>query len=198
MNRVFFAFLLITALHPLRADDWLDNSNFTDAGEHWYGEAQWPADFAPPDPFTKADPFTASGMIIPLKSAQWMKALQDFKGKGTNAVLRISYVLSPGLTFSQKPEDYQNMPDKIGWDAWEAFNTPPNTWVVFISEIAQRHGNYFLIQPKLGDTAEQTYVARVEGMTPWTQKTIALAFPPGNGTIVIHKVEIVDQDAATQ
>jgi len=36
----------------------------------------------------------------------------------------------------------------------------------------------------------------VTDMTPWSQKTIALAFPPGTGMIVIKKVSITDSDSA--
>jgi hypothetical protein len=49
-----------------------------------------------------------------------------------------------------------------------------------------------LVHPNLTQTGEQTFTAPVSGMTPWSQKTIALAFPPGDGTLVIHKVSLVD------
>jgi hypothetical protein len=132
-------------------------------------------------------------MIIPLKSSQWIKECQDFKGKSESGVLKITYVVSPDLKFSSRPEDYQNMPDKIGWDAWKAFDSPPNSWIVFISELESRHGEYFVIQPDLSSTKEQTFTARVQGMTADSPKTMALAFPPGTGTIVIHKIELLDQ-----
>ena len=194
-KRLSLAILLLAVSLPIRADDWLANGDFSSAGDKWYGTAKWPADFAPSDPFTKADPFTSAGMILPLKSAQWLKEFQDFKGKGTNATLKITYALSPGLTFSQKPEDYQNMPDKIGWDGWLAFDTPPGTWVIFISELEKRHGAYYLVQPKLNDTTDQTFVASVAGMTPFTDKTIAIGVPPGDGTMVIKKIELIDPDS---
>jgi hypothetical protein len=189
--------LLALAFIPLRADDWLQNSDFSSGNDHWYGEAKWPTDFAPPDPFTKADPFTSEGMIIPLKSETWMKEFQDFKGKTSDAVLTVTYTLSPDFAFSQKQEDYENMPDKIGWDAWVAFNSPVNAWIIFVSELEQRRGSYYVIQPT-ADGKEQTFRARVSGMTPWSQKTIALAFPPGTGMIVLKKVSLTDSDSSGQ
>jgi hypothetical protein len=183
--------LLFTALEA-RADFWLTNGDFSDGASHWYGDARWPSDFAPPDPFTKADPFTSQGMILELKPERWMKEFQDFKGKSPDGILKISYILSPGLNFSTNADDYKNMPDKIGWDAWKAFDTPPNDWVVFVSEMEQRHGEYYLIAPQMGSTKEQTISMPLHGMTPWSPKTIAIAFPPGDGTVVIHSVQIVD------
>lgn len=194
MKRLFCLLLaLVVTTFQVRADNWLQNGDFSDAISHWYGEAKSPADFAPSDPFAKPDPFTSQGMIIPLKSSQWLKECQDFKGKSANGILKITYVLSPGLKFSDKPEDYKNMPDKIGWDAWLAFDSPPSAWIVFISEMEQRHGEYYVIQPDLNSTKDQTYQARVTGMTPWSSKTIALAFPPGDGKIVIKNIELDDQ-----
>ena len=186
--------VLVFAVLNARADDWLTNTDFSSAADHWYGDAKWPADFAPPDPFTKADPFTSAGMIIQLRSSDWIKECQDFKGKTADAVMTIVYTLSPDFAFSQKAEDYQNMPDKIGWDAWKPFDSPVGAWVVFISEIQAWHGETFYIQPQFG-SKDQTYRARVTGMTPWTQKTIALAFPPGAGMIVIKKVSLSDSDS---
>jgi hypothetical protein len=119
-------------------------------------------------------------------------AFQDFKGKTPTAILKITYVVAPNTKFSTQAQDYQNMPDKIGWDSWKPFNTPPGSFVVFISELAQAHGRYYLVHPNLTQTGEQTFTAPVSGMTPWSQKTIALAFPPGDGTLVIHKVSLVD------
>jgi hypothetical protein len=192
MKSLFFAFLLIALVVPLRADDWLTNGDFTNGNDHWYGQAKWPSDFAAADPFTPADPLTAKGMIIPLQSSAWVGAFQDFKGKTATAILKITYVVAPNTAFSTQTTDYQNMPDKIGWDSWKPFNTPAGAFVVFISELQQNRGRYFLVQPNTSKTGEQTFQGPVSGMTPWSPKTIALAFPPGQGTLVVHKVELVD------
>ncbi len=192
MKLLFFAFLLTIVAAPLRADDWLSNGDFSSGKDHWYGQAKWPEDFAAADPFSTADPLTAKGMIIPLKSSSWVAAFQDFKGKTATAVLKITFVIAPNTTFSTQPDDYKNMPDKIGWDSWKPFNTPAGSFVVFISEIQQGHGRYFLVHPKTTDTGEQTFSAPVSGMTPWSPKTIALAFPPGDGELVIHSVSMTD------
>ena len=196
MKPFIFAFLLGPLLLPLHADDWLTNGDFSAGKDKWYGEAKWPDDFTNTnDPFAKPDPFTAAGMILPLKSSVWLKEFQDFKGKGTNATLKITYQLSPDCEFSKKAEDYKNMPDKIGWDAWKAFDTPPDTFVIFISELESRSGEYYLISPKLNEPGDQTFTASISGMTAHTNKTMAIAIPPGKGMIVIKKVEMQDADS---
>ena len=184
---------LLLATLGAHADYWLQNGDFTGGSDHWYGDAKWPSDFAASDPFAKPDPFTSKGMIIQLKSQSWVKVFQDFSGKGKNAVLKVSYAMSPDLAFSHDAKDYQNMPDKIGWDAWKAFNTPINTWVIFISELSSRKGQYRLIEPHFGSNQEQTVITPLKDLNPGSDKTMALAFPPGTGTLVIHKIEIDDQ-----
>jgi hypothetical protein len=192
MKRLACLVLLVFTALAAHADNWLVNGDFSNAADHWYGDAKWPSDFAAPDPFTKADPFTSQGMIFQLKNDRWLKECQDFKGRSANGILKISYVLSPGLTFSTNADDYKSMPSKIGWVAFKPLDSPPTDWVVFVSELAQRHGLYRVIAPQMGSTQEQTISVPLEDMTPWSPKTIAIAFPPGNGTVVIHSVQIVD------
>ncbi len=192
MKRI--ACFLLVALVSLqaRADGWLENGDFTDGNSHWYGDAKWPTDFAPPDPFTKADPFTSQGMIVKPRGSDWIKICQDFKGKSANGVLTISYALSPDFAFSTKSDDYQNVPDKIGYDAWLPFAAPLQSWVIFITDITALKGRYFPIQPEMGSTKEQTASLPVNDVTPYSDKTITLAFPPGSGMLVIHKIQIND------
>jgi len=140
-----------------------------------------------------SDPFTSKGLIIPLKSETWTKVAQDFKGQVSSGVLTITYKVSSDFAFSTKPDDYVNMPDKIGYDAWLAFNTPPGTWVLFLSDFGSSHGTYYEIKPKTGSTDPQVYRARIKGMTPGADKTVTLAFPPGSGTLVVLNVSMTSQ-----
>jgi hypothetical protein len=193
MKQLACIVMLVFFALEARADDWLTNGDFSSGNDHWYGEAKWPTDFAPPDPFTKADPFTAQGMILPLKGAEWIKEMQDFKAKGDTAALKITYVVSPDLSFANKPDDLKNMPDKIGWDHWAAMDAPPNVWVILVSQIEQGHCYYTWVTPKLNTTAEQTVTLPIDGCTAWDPLTLAFAIPPGTGTIVIHKVSVEGQ-----
>ena len=186
-----FLFLLLVLALPLRADNWLENGDFSDGITHWHGDGRSPADFASDNPMANPDPFTSKGLIVPLKHVAWAKVAQDFKGKIASGVVTITYMVSPDLAFSEKPEDYTNIPSQLGW-GWKSFNTPQGEWMVFIDDLNSIHGAYYLIKPKLGSSAPQTFRIRVTGLTPLEDKTITLAFPPGTGTVVVLSVSLTD------
>ena len=192
MKPLLFALLALAFVLPLHADNWVENGDFTDGINHWYGDGRSPADFASDNPLAAADPFTSKGLIVPLKHLDWTKVAQDFHGKSDHGLLTITYMVSPDLAFSNKPDDYENMPDHIGYDGWGAFNTPPGNWVVFVSDFGSSRGTYYEIKPKLGSSGPQTYRAKISGLTPLDDKTITLAFPPGTGTLVILNVYVAD------
>jgi len=192
MKALLFALAALACTLPLRADNWVQNGDFIDGITHWHGDGRAPADFASDNPMAKPDPFTSKGLIIPLKHTVWAKVAQDFKGKSASGVLSITYMVSPDLTFSSKPDDYVNVPDHIGYDAWLPFNTPPGRWVIFISDFGSSRGEYYTIKPVLGSSNVQTYRAKVGGLTPLEDKTISLVFPPGTGNLVILSVSLTD------
>jgi hypothetical protein len=193
MKSLVYTLLVLLLAIPLRAqsgDNWIQNGDFADGIDHWYGGGRSPADFANDNPLSANDPLTSKGLIMPLRPGSWSKVAQDFKGKVSDGVLTITYKVSKDFAFSSKPEDYQNMPDKIGYDGWRAFDTPPGKWVVFLSDFGSNHGTYYELEPKLGTDEVQTYRARIKGMTPYENKTITLAFPPGAGTLVVLSVSM--------
>jgi hypothetical protein len=192
MKTLLFVLLMLACTLPLQADNWVQNGDFVDGITHWYGDGRSPADFASDNPMDKPDPFTSKGLIIPLKHTAWAKVAQDFKGKSASGVMTITYMVSPDLVFSDKPDDYVNMPDHIGYDGWSAFNTPAGEWVFFVSDFGSNRGIYSTIKPKLGSSTPQTYRQRLNGLTPLEDKTITLAFPPGTGTVVILSISMTD------
>ena len=192
MKALLFALLALAFTLPLRADNWIQNGDFADGINHWRGNGRAPADFAPGSPMDKPDPFTSKGLIIPLRHVDWTKVAQDFKGKSTHGVLSIPYMVSPDLVFSTKPDDYVNIPDHMHYDGWQAINTPPGDWIVFIADFGRSHYTYYEIKPNLGSSAPQTYQARVTGLTPLEDKTITVAFPPGDGKVVILQISLTD------
>ncbi len=195
MKALAYVLLALVLTVPVRADgdNWIQNGDFADGITHWYGGGRSPADFASDNPLQGNDPFTSKGLIIPLHAATWSKVAQDFKGKVSSGVMTITYMISKDFAFSTKPDDYVNMPGKIGYDAWQTFNTPPGAWVVFLSDFGSSHGTYYEITPKPGSSAPQTYRARIQNMTPYENKTITLAFPPGAGMIVVLNVSLTSE-----
>jgi len=192
MNALLFTLLVLACALPLRADNWLQNGDFTDGINHWRGNGRSPADLAPDNPLDKPDPFTSKGLIIPLKDLDWTKVAQDFKGKIASGVLTFTYMVSADRAFSTKAEDYLNMPGHISYDGWRPFNTPAGEWVIFISDFGSARGTYYTIRPKLGSTDPQTCKMAVHGLTPLEDKTITLAFPPGTGTMVMLNISLTD------
>jgi hypothetical protein len=193
MKHYLWSFLLLLlCFAPSRADNWLQNGDFSDGITHWHGDGRSPADFASDNPLEASDPFTAKGLIVPIKHLDWTKVAQDFKGKIATGVLRITFKVSPDLTFSDKPEDYLNMPNHIDYNNWRPFNTPPGQWVVLISDFSTDFVYYYPIKTKVGSSDVQTLEAPVRGLTPLGDKTMTLAFPPGTGTIVILSVALTD------
>jgi hypothetical protein len=192
MKTLLFGLLVLACTLPLQADNWLQNGDFIDGITHWYGDGRAPADFANDNPLAKPDPFTSKGLIIPLKHTSWTKIAQDFKGKISSGILTVTYMVSPDLAFSDKADDYLNMPDHIGYDGWAAFNTKPGEWVFFISDFGSSRGIYNTVKPTLGSSTPQTYRNGIHGLTPLEDKTITLAFPPGTGTVVILSISLTD------
>ena len=194
MKTLHFALLVLACALPLRADNWIQNGDFVDGINHWRGNGRAPSDFAPDNPLDKPDPLTSKGLIIPLRGI-WDKVEQDFHGKSASGVVTITYMVSPDLTFSTNLDDYANMPEQIHYDGWQAFNTPPGDWVVFIADFGSEggaHGTYWEIKPELGSSKPQTFRVQVKGLTPLEDKTITLAFPPGDGKLVILNVSLTD------
>jgi hypothetical protein len=193
----FSIYLLIVAacFSTVRADNWIQNGDFADGTiDHWRGNGRSPTDFANdnPNPLDKPDPFTSKGLIIPLRGAVWDKVQQDFHGKGTTAILTITYMVSPDLVFSTKADDYVDMPQQIHFDGWKPVNTSPGSWILFVADFGSSHGTYWQIEPKLGKSDPQSFKVKVDGLTPLEDKTITLAFPPGTGKVVILNVSMTD------
>ncbi len=192
LKKLAFSLLLVTCILPLRADDnWLENGDFSDGITHWHGDARSPADYASDNPLQASDPFTSKGLIIPLKHTSWAKVAQDFRGKIATGYLTITYMVSPDLAFSDKMEDYTNIPNQLGW-GWKSFDTKQGSWMVFVSALGDTKGVYYTMKPKLGASAPQTVRIPVHELTPLEEQTLTLAFPPGTGTVVVLNVALTE------
>jgi hypothetical protein len=193
MKPLLLSLLVLAFAIPLRADNWLTNGDFSDGINNWRGNGEAPADVAPENPLDPPNPLFAKGLILPLRDADWDTIAQDFHGKSTKGVLTITYMLTPDVAFSDKPDDYTDVPDKIHLEGWKPFTIPPGTWIAFIADFGSAHGEYYKIKPKLGVSGPQTLTAKVDKLTPLEDKTITIAFPPGTGTVVILGVSLTDQ-----
>ncbi len=186
-------FLLLLVCLQAHADNWLKNGDFSEGIDHWRGNGRSPADFASGNPFDKPDPLLSKGLIIELKNTVWQKVQQDFRGKLSSAVLTLTYQVTDDTTFSTKAEDYANVPLHIDYDGWKAFDIPVQSWIVFITDFGTSKGTYYILKPNLGAKGPQTIKASLSALTPYSDKTICLAFPPGQGKVVILNISIEDK-----
>jgi hypothetical protein len=188
--RPFIAIIFILACAlPIRADNWLQNGDFADGSAHWRGDGLSAADMAVQDPLAKPDPAASHSLSITLQNGNWTKIVQDFRSQGMGGELTIKYRLSPGLTFSKTEEDYTNVTDKIHYSDWKDFTTPVKRWVVLVSDIDKGRGRYYVVHPSLDTKRPQQVKAKVTTKDD-DDETITIAFPPGNGTVVILGVSL--------
>src|ERR1039458_5072926 len=186
------ALIILACAFPLRADNLLQNGDFSDGSTHWHGDGQSPDEYAQDNLSATSNPLTSKGLIIQLKPDRWTKVAQDFRGdKGTNYTLAITYKVSPDLTWSTKADDYANMVDHLRFEGYEAYTNgriaiQVGQFFVWLGDFngTSSDRNEFKLKPDSGDT--QTIQKMFEGrLTPQGDKMITLAFPPGTGTVVI-------------
>jgi hypothetical protein len=186
-------FLLLPSL-TLRADNYLQNGDFSAGTDHWRGDGKTPADMAPSDPFAKPDPLLSKGLIIPLKDRQWTKITQNFRTKTNRLIMTVVYVLSPGLTFSDRDEDYTDIPKQIDNELYRPFNLGKHQWLALFTDFGNgAKGTYYRLNTKLGSTEIQVIRAPVSQLSPLEDEVLTIAFPPGQGNVVLQNISLVDQ-----
>ena len=194
MKFLLFTFLALTCTFPLQADEVLQNGDFSDGATHWHGDGKTPADYAEDNPQATSDPFTSKGLIIQLKPSRWTKIAQDFKGnKDTHYVLIVTYKFSSDLTFSNKAKDYTNLSDQIrfeGSDSWSPFDIAIGQFFVTVGDLDDSKGYWEKVTPKFGSSEVQTYRDPGLPMSPFGDKMVTVAFPPGTGTVVILNISV--------
>jgi hypothetical protein len=194
MKTIAIVLLVVALVLPLRADEVLQNGDFSDGITHWHGDARSPADFATDNPLGSADPFTSKGMIIPLKHTAWVKVMQDFKATSQNSTLTITYMSSTDLALSTRDEDYALFPLCLDLTI-KSKPIKPNQWAagVYVNGGTMEKGyasELSLFPPPSAPTKPETVKMSLKGLNPGDAYTAILAFPPGTGTIVVLNVSM--------
>ena len=188
MKQLALALVALCLAFPLRAQNVIENGDFTDGITHWHGDCRSPADFASDTPFAKPDPLTSKGLIIPVKHSAWSKVSQDFKSKTGAGTLTITYLVSPDLAFSTKDEDYDNMPEHLGW-GWKSFKIPTGSWMISLNDSTGLSGYHYAIKASGAPGAPQTCTLTLKA-TPNDKNTLTICIPPGAGTFVLLNVSV--------
>jgi len=189
MKKLSLAFLLIASLQFLHADNVLKNSDFTDGAIDWHGDGRTPADMKPQDSLDTPVDYGDKGLVIPLKPQTWSKVVQEFKTNSSSVTLNITFKLAPNTTFSQKDEDYVNVPHSIGFDAWLPFNGKKGGWMTMVSDFTKSRIFFNSIIPK-GGTDPETHAETINSLIPEDEKTLCLTFPPGTGAVILLHVSL--------
>ena len=190
MKNFALALLFFTALLPIRADEELKNTDFTEGRSHWEGDGEAlsvavdanaaPTLGAPP-------PSTQAGLLLKLSRRDWTRVTQNFRPLHSEGILTVTYKFSDDLVFSKDIADYTGVPARMGFNSYRSFNIRPGNWIALFIESANLEMEYYNITPKPGPD-EQTYKGNIHDLVPRVDKTICLAFPPGTGSITILHV----------
>jgi len=217
-RRALVLVLPLLAAAPLFAQDdsneFLKNSTFSDGTTYWHGDCK-PAGADSATDYVTSSP-RAGGIMVELHSSSWTKITQELRGKAApmQAVLTVTYQVSPDFKFSDHNSDYGNCGPSVGFGGAE-IRSPMGQVVAFVdvpplsrSSVAAS-GN--MTQVTIYDdsvssatfapvTAQspQTFTVRLRPPppTPDSHQTLCLAFPPGSGSITITKISLATGSAS--
>jgi hypothetical protein len=202
MKRTALALLMLASLCSLRADtDILVNSDFSDGRAHWKGDVQDPDTGGSSDLGASTDLGASSdsssgntaGVVIKLKQDQWTKIFQNFTVRSPKLFYTVTYKLS--ADYKQESTSYQDtssadfgdVPGINGtWDLCERY------WYLMLPG-----GNFptRMLQPDLRKKGQQmTLTGHLNGLTTDFETSLLLAFPPGQGTVTLYKVQLTNTD----
>jgi hypothetical protein len=195
MKRLLLVLFIALSTQQLWADNWLTNGDFSTGIDGWHGDARSLSEYISSNPINMGTNLPNNGLVIELKSDKWSKITQNFNGMASSGTMTITFMVSDDFAFSTDGSYYKNIPKHIDYQGWKPFKIPNGTWLVFLSDLGKAEGTYYPFKPLApGKASTQTFTAKVSGMTPNLDKTIALAFPPGTGVIILLNVSIDSGD----
>jgi hypothetical protein len=169
----------------------LQNGDFSDGIAHWEGDCHTAGS-------DSDDSAATSGIVVKLRSSDWTHIHQDFEAKAGDYILTITYVVSPGLTLSQRPEDYKNASIKMGLGGMRPFDGKLNDWCMLVVDSGVNMGEVWEITPVLTASGVQTIKAHVTIKSSDSHlKGFFLCFPPGSGSINLQSIMLVPFGGST-
>jgi len=191
MKKLLLTVLLLSSIQLLHADDVLKNSDFIDGALNWHGDGKAPADLKSPDSLDNtASPYGDKGLVIVLRPHSWTKVVQEFKTPTSSLSLKLTYKIAPGTVFSDKDDDYLNVQEKIDFNGWRPIPGKKGGWMVMLSDFAKQRLFSFSVVPNLASADQLPVTSTYDALIPEDDKTICLAFPPGNGAVILTHVSL--------
>jgi hypothetical protein len=181
---VFLAMMAgATLARAAEGDDLLKNGDFSAGVAPWKGNIE----ISPAASTPGTTP--AGGAVVKLGPA-WSKVTQDFSAKEGDYALTVRYVLSPDLMFSTNPRDYGTVPRLVDLPNVGAFGSRLGQWCLILFDA--NSSSFWRITPTRASVGEQTFTSRVHLTPDYEQEggTLALAFPPGNGSFHLENISL--------
>ena len=167
--------LLIVAL-PLRADI-LANGSFADGTAHWAGDAH------------TGD---SGGIVIQLDPVKWTVVSQTFDTHETALNFNVTFQTGAEFGFSDVGAllSKGGLKNMTGLRFKKGIKLKPGTWLIMVADPSGDDMQYFPVPVKAGVTDPQTVNGSLTNLVAHEEKTIYLAFPPGQGSITLLHVEL--------
>jgi hypothetical protein len=185
MGKLVIILMIAASSLTLRADI-LANGDFSDGTAHWKGDAT-PGDLA------SAGFMMSPGVVIELNDSKWTKISQDFDTQENELQFSITYQTSPDCAFSEiKSKVNRDISQIIGLRLKKGnpIVLPEEAWMVILVDYAKNLVTSFAIKPVLGASGRQTVTGTIPRLEAHENKTLYLAFPPGQGSVTLTNVSL--------
>jgi hypothetical protein len=190
---------LAAALLPLHADI-LANGDFADGAAHWHGDGNGSADGGAGDAAALLNPTTTQGLVIHLLPTKWTKIYQTFNTHENALNYVVTYKTSADCVFSNDAMVSNVTPSVLRDLTGTLFRSPihleQGSWLLMVYDPAQLSMTYSELKPAIGKPDAQTTTGTFPKLVAHEEKAIYLAFPPGEGTITLLKVQLVSTNAS--
>ena len=128
MKTLLLLFFLAGGSAALADGNILTNGDFANGISHWEGDCHSAGS-------ATDDSGAASGIVIKLQPSDWTRITQVFEGKPGNYLLTITYTVSSGTAFSQRPEDYSNGSHWHNMDGFYLLDSDPGQWTLIVRDM---------------------------------------------------------------
>jgi hypothetical protein len=180
MKTLLLFLVLLVYPFSLQADSLIQNGDFSSGDADWQGDGKTSA--------------ATKGLSVTLSANSWTRIYQTFPSdKGTRFSIVVTYRLSPKIALSKDPADYTEISKRLqipDFDQYGSIAVQPGEFYGTVGDPTSTSIAMEVFSPNLGTTDVQTYQHSYPPIPPGGNKTFALAFPPGSGTVVILSVAV--------
>ena len=175
-----------------QAVELLLNGDFSDGNNHWLGDGLAASQLTPDNPLAARNGAnTEKELIVPLRPHGWTKVTQAFHTHAAQYTFLIKFKPSPDVRFTKEKDDYDRTAEEVGlWT--NLFYHQYNNFLYGIVDDSKRiwYAGYSDIS-RLKSSTSPFLERTMNNISVSDDKTLYLAFPPGEGNIVIKSVSVI-------